>query len=100
MIQMNRGASKSKFRINNVPDPQRRKAVMKRYCRAIVLLALVACAPLQTVPTQAQTATPPVHEFLQTFDSAQELDSTAWTASAWQNATRAHSPSNVTVKDG
>ena len=31
---------------------------------------------------------------------AQELDAMAWTASAWKNANRAHSPTNVTVKDG
>jgi len=75
---------------------------MKRVllCQAVVRLALVACAPAQTVSTQGQNATPIVPEFLQTFDSAHELDTTAWTASAWENATRAHSPSNVTVKDG
>ena len=75
---------------------------MKRVllCQAVVPWALVACAPAQTVSTQGQTATPIVPEFLQTFDSAHELDTTAWTASAWENATRAHSPSNVTVKDG
>jgi len=75
---------------------------MKRglLCQAVVPLALVACALAQTVSTQGQTATPIVPEFLQTFDSAHELDTTAWTASAWENATRAHSPSNVTVKDG
>ena len=75
---------------------------MKRglLCQAVVPLALVACAPAQTGSTQAQSATPIVPEFFQTFDSAHELDATAWTASAWQNTTRAHSPSNVTVKDG
>jgi beta-glucanase (GH16 family) len=68
--------------------------------RAIVALALVVCALAPTIPIQGQTATPAVPEFLQTFDSAQELDTTAWTASAWANATRAHARSNVTVKDG
>jgi len=49
---------------------------MKRVllCQAVVPLALVACAPAQTVSTQGQTATPIVPEFLQTFDSAHELD--------------------------
>jgi beta-glucanase (GH16 family) len=76
--------------------------MMKRVllCHAIGSLAFVACALAPTISTQAQTATPAVPEFLQTFDSAQELDATAWTASTWKNATRSHSPSNVTVKDG
>ena len=63
-------------------------------------LVFVACALGPTIATQAQTATPPVPAFLQTFDSAQELDPAAWTASGWKNSTRAHSPANVTVKDG
>jgi hypothetical protein len=76
--------------------------MMKRVllCRVVVPLVLVACMHAQTVSTQAQTATSIVPEFLETFDSTQEHDTTAWTASAWANATRAHSPSNVTVKDG
>ena len=50
---------------------------MKRVllCQAIVSLALVAWPTAQTVSTQGQTAIVP--EFLQTFDSAQELDATA-----------------------
>ena len=63
-------------------------------------LAFVACALAPTISTQAQNTEPAVPDFLQTFDSAQELDGTAWIASAWKNATRAHSPSNVTVNDG
>ena len=68
--------------------------------QAVVLFAFVACGLAQTLSTQAQTGTPIVPEFFQTFDSAHELDATAWTASAWANATRVHSPTNVTVKDG
>jgi hypothetical protein len=62
------------------------------FCQVIVSLALIACAAAQTVSTQAQTATPPVPEFFQTFDSAQELDAAAWTASAWANASRSVRP--------
>src|SRR4030095_8356193 len=76
--------------------------MMKRalLCQAMVSLALLARAPAQTGSTQGQTATPAVPEVLQTFDSAQELDATAWRASAWATAPRSHSRSNVTVKDG
>src|SRR5215213_4778174 len=73
-----------------------------RLFQAIVSLTFVAWWLAPAIPTQAQAqiATPAPREFLQTFDSAQELDATARTASAWKNATRAHSPTNVTVKDG
>jgi hypothetical protein len=65
---------------------------MKRVllCQSVVSLALVACVLAPAILTQAQTATPAVPEFLQTFDAAQELDATAWTASSWANAHRAH----------
>ncbi|HUS37059.1 MAG TPA: glycoside hydrolase family 16 protein [Verrucomicrobiae bacterium] len=69
-------------------------------CPAIVSMAFVAWWLAPATPTHAQSATPVVPEFWQTFDSVQELDAAAWTASAWKNATRAHSPTNVTVKDG
>jgi beta-glucanase (GH16 family) len=76
--------------------------MMKRMLlrREVVAVALVAWWVALANPIEAQSAAPAVAEFFQTFDFAQELDATAWTASTWKNATRAHSATNVTVKDG
>jgi beta-glucanase (GH16 family) len=66
-------------------------------CQGMLLVALVACAAAPMQPTQTPDAAPA--EFLQTFDSAADLDA-AWTKSSWANANRAHSPENVRVSNG
>lgn len=67
--------------------------------RIYVLLAavLIACGGGPATPSQGTS--PPAEAFLQTFSSMQDVQA-AWTLSSWTNATRTHSPANVTVKDG
>ena len=70
---------------------------MTRILQALVSVLLVSCGSAPSTPSQvppAQSA-----EFLQTFDSMQDVEA-AWTTSSWTGANRTHSPANVTVKDG
>ena len=60
---------------------------------------ITVAPPLPTTQTTAQPGTTIPADFLQTFDSAADLDA-AWTLSSWANDNRAHSPANVKVNNG
>jgi Tol biopolymer transport system component len=60
--------------------------------------SITVAPPLAPSPSTTQTSAAP-SEFLQTFDSMQDLE-TAWTLSSWANDNRAHSPANVKVNSG
>jgi beta-glucanase (GH16 family) len=66
-------------------------------CQVLATVVLVACANAPVTPTTSQPA--PIDDFLQTFDSMQDVEA-AWTLSSWNNSNRTHSPANVSVRNG
>ena len=70
------------------------------WCAAFPAFVLMACGSTPVTPVSpGQDAVSSRVEFLETFDSMQQVDA-SWTLSSWTGANRTHSPANVTVKNG
>src|SRR5262245_61303367 len=64
---------------------------------AMAAVALIACGSAPAAPSQTGSAG--TQDFVQTFDSMQDVDA-SWTLSSWTGANRTHSPANVSVQAG